>query len=218
MADAAAGGSQPPRRYHSPRRLAQAEATSNSICRAAAALFADRGYANTSVREIASAAGVAVETVYAIGGKADVFLRTFELAFTGTPAGASLLELDGLRDLRAAGTLEDFVALVTRFIVLSNERSAGLWSAYTEAANADPVLAAAYSRRMQDMRTDGERVLDESVALGLCRRPADVRRTVDRIWLTYHPSQYVLLVTHAGWSTQEYESWMSSTVLALFSD
>lgn len=61
--------------------------------RLSALLFADRGYTNTSVRQVAAAAGVSLETIYAIGGKAAVFLRSFELAFNGTTEGASLLDL-----------------------------------------------------------------------------------------------------------------------------
>lgn len=203
------------RRYRSSLRRRQAEATRERVCRAAAPLFAERGYANTSVRRIAAAAGVAVETVYAIGGKAEVFLRSFELAFSGTLDGASLLELDALAPVRAAGSLHEFVEGITAFITESNQRSAGLWTAYVEAANADPVLAATYARRMQDMRADGRRVLDATVERGLYPAPADPEYVVDAIWVTLHPSQYVLLVTHAGWSHARYRAWMSAAVMGV---
>lgn len=36
--------------------------------------------------------------------------------------------------------------------------------------------------------------------------------------MTYHPSQYVLLVIHAGWTHLQYESWMCTTVLNLLAD
>jgi AcrR family transcriptional regulator len=205
------------RPYRSPLREQQAEATRTRVCQAAAPLFADRGYTRTSVRQLAAAAGVAVETVYAVGGKAAVFLRSFELAFSGTAHGASLLDLAELTPAWAATTLDEVVEGMTTFIVDSNERSAGLWSAYVEAANSDAALAAAYATRMRAMRVDGRRILAALVDRGLCALPPDPDRTVDAVWVALHPSQHVLLVTHAGWSRADYHDWVFSTVLRLLS-
>lgn len=200
------------RAYRSPLREREAEATRTRICRAAAPLFATQGYVGTSVRQVAAAAHVSVETLYALGGKAALFLRSFELAFSGTPDGASLLDLDVLAPTWAAPTLEELLEGMTGFIVASNERSAGLWSAYVEGANTDPGLAAAYAARMRAMRADGRRVLDLTVGRGLCPLPADPERAVDEVWVVLHPSQYVLLVTHAGWSRARYHEWMLAAV------
>ena len=51
-------------KYHSERRQEQAEATRQAILDAARALFIERGYAGTTVADIAAAARVAVPTVY----------------------------------------------------------------------------------------------------------------------------------------------------------
>lgn len=215
MAGAAREEDRVTRVYRSPLRERQAEATKTRVCQAAAPLFAAQGYAGTSVREVAAAAGVSVETVYAAGGKAAVFLRSFELAFSGTPDGAPMLELDALAPTWASASLADLLLGMTTFIVESNERSAGLWAAYVQGATTDPGLASAYDQRMQDMRADGRRILEATVAKGLCALPADPEHTVDAIWLTLHPSQYVLLVTHARWTREHYQAWMLATVTAL---
>ena len=198
--------------YRSPLRAAQAEETRTRICRAAAPLFAEHGYIGTSVRQLAAAAGVSVETVYGIGGKSAVFLRSFELAFSGTAHGASLLDLDVLAPTWAAPTLDEVLEGMTAFIVDSNERSAGLWSAYVAGANHDADLAAAYDARMQAMRRDGRAVLALVVRRGLCPPPADPDATVDEVWVALHPGQHVLLVGHAGWSRERYHRWMLATV------
>ena len=52
------------RRYHSPRRREQAEATRNEILDAAEKLFIRDGYVATSMAAIAKEAGVALKTVY----------------------------------------------------------------------------------------------------------------------------------------------------------
>ena len=56
------------RRYHSPRRQAQADATRAGIAAAARRLFVERGWAGTTVRGVAQAAGVSEPTLYATYG------------------------------------------------------------------------------------------------------------------------------------------------------
>src|SRR6476619_2086952 len=56
------------RRYHSPTRQAQAARTRAQILAAADELFRTQGFGRTSVREIAEAADVVPETVYATFG------------------------------------------------------------------------------------------------------------------------------------------------------
>src|SRR5262245_758419 len=56
------------RRYHSPLRAAQAEATRRRVEDAALQLFAERGYEATTITEIAAAATVSPETIYGVFG------------------------------------------------------------------------------------------------------------------------------------------------------
>ena len=69
----------PRRRYESPRRQEQAAQTRRDILAAAGTLFRERGYAGTSMPQIAAEAGVVVETVYrAFGSKAGLFREVIE--------------------------------------------------------------------------------------------------------------------------------------------
>ena len=204
-----------PRPYRSEVRARRAEHTRASVQRAAAALFAAQGYTGTSVRQIAAAAGVSVQTVVGLGGKAELFLLSFEMAFSGTTDGASLLDLDEVSPMWQATTLGEQVEALTGFIAASNARSADLWTAYVEAANTDPLLARAYAWRMDDMRRDGHRVLAETLRRGWCPAPTDPEPTVDAIWVVLHPSQQVLLVRHAGWSPARYRAWMVDNLLTI---
>lgn len=58
-----------PRPYRSELRQQRAERTRLAMLDAGVALFAERGYKATTVADIAAAAGVAPQTVYAAGGK-----------------------------------------------------------------------------------------------------------------------------------------------------
>jgi AcrR family transcriptional regulator len=69
------------RRYHSPLRAAQAEATRRRVVVAALERFAAQGFGGTSVAEIARSAGVAPETIYGtFGTKQGVLVAIAELA------------------------------------------------------------------------------------------------------------------------------------------
>ena len=211
-----AAPARPARRpYRSPLREDQAEQTKERISEAAASLFARQGYARTSVRQIAAAAHVGVERIYAAGDKSAVFLRAFELSLRGTLDGAPLLELDGVSDALDAETLEDFLSVVVAFVVASNQDAAPLWRAFLEAANAEPQLASAYERHMTLMRTRARKVFDFVIDRGLCPEPRDPRIALDGIWATLHPSQYELLVSHAGWSHARYQAWLVARITAI---
>lgn len=67
------------RGYRSPVRARHAEDTRRSIIEAAAKLFAEQGYARTSVAAVAAAAGVAVNTVYtSVGNKPALIMAMSE--------------------------------------------------------------------------------------------------------------------------------------------
>src|SRR5215212_814751 len=62
------------------RRDRQAQQTRAEILGAARRLFAERGYARTSVRDIAQAAGVSAQTVYdSVGSKQTLVVRLNDL-------------------------------------------------------------------------------------------------------------------------------------------
>ena len=75
------------RRYRSPRRLAQAAATRSSVIAAAEHLFSEKGYAATTVAEVARRAQVSVDTVYAsVGRKPHLVLAVIDTVLGGSAA------------------------------------------------------------------------------------------------------------------------------------
>ena len=74
---------EPRRRYQSVRRAAQAEQTRRDIVTAAGLLFRERGYA-VPLADIATEAGVVVETIYRVfGTKARLFAAAVEALLAG---------------------------------------------------------------------------------------------------------------------------------------
>ena len=76
------------RSYDSRLRLERADATRLAIAAAAGRLFAERGYAATSIEEIAAAAGVGRATVFtSVGGKPELLKEAYRLAVRGPADG-----------------------------------------------------------------------------------------------------------------------------------
>src|SRR5258708_12496846 len=72
------------------------------ILDAAQKLFAERGYATTTVEAIASGAGVAVDTVYAIfGSKREVLRSLLDVRVGGDDAPVEVLDRAGPQAVRA---------------------------------------------------------------------------------------------------------------------
>ena len=109
---------------------------------AATTLFADRGWAATGMRDIATEAGVAVETVYAnFASKSDVLLAAIDAGVVGDTRSVPLSHRPEFAAL-AVGSLADRVAVAARLLTGINQRTWGLRRALTEAAGGEPQLAA----------------------------------------------------------------------------
>ena len=78
------------RKYHSPLRADQAERTRDRILKSAFRLFADSGYAGTTIAAVSEDAGVAPETIYlSLGGKRGLLEGAIEMAIAGADDDAA---------------------------------------------------------------------------------------------------------------------------------
>src|SRR5919206_1136035 len=88
------------RSYHSPRRQEQARQTRAAILEAARPLFIERGYAGTSMTDIARAAGVSVKTVEAIfGTKARLLKVLRDVTIAGDDEAVPLAQRPWFREI-----------------------------------------------------------------------------------------------------------------------
>src|SRR4051812_35933483 len=98
-------GSEPRRRYQSPVREEGARRTRQAIVAAAGDLFVERGYASTSLAEVAVAAGVARPTVFAaFGSKAALLQHVLDQALAGDDASVAVADRPWFRPVWDATT------------------------------------------------------------------------------------------------------------------
>jgi len=189
------------RPYRSPLRAAQAEATRQRILEAGLGLFAERGYPATSVTQIAAAAGVSPETIYAsVGSKRGII-----------DALLAQIDTEGVEDRAAAlvgergGTPEATLGVVA-------ELSATFWSRHGTLVGVlrnglgDPEIGEAWMARQAARRGLLHRLISRWPA-GALRDGIDLERAADIAWALTSDELYGLFVDLRGWSFDAFVAW-----------
>jgi len=197
------------RTYTSPRRAQQAAETRAAVLAAAGTLFSHKGWAATGVRDVATAAGVSVETVYShFGSKADLLMAALDVAVVGDAQPVALAGRAEFATL-GVGTLAERARAAARLVTGTHVRSAGIYLALREAAAADPGL----SERMRE----GEERRRVSVEQGMSMvagRPVTPRER-DGLWAIVGVEVYRLLTKLSGWTPEDYETWLAAVLVRL---
>lgn len=201
------------RRYRSPRREEQAEQTRERILDTAAELFGQRGYGSTSIAAIATAAGVAAETIYShFGNKRTLLGDLVQRAVRGDDA-RNVPDQQEPRALAADSDHRRQLARFTADITPRLERAAPIVAVVREAARGEPEIATLletlHAQRKRNLRT----LIDALAANGPLRLPADA--AVDSLWAVASPEMHQLLRHQAEWSAERYTEWLTATLEAL---
>jgi AcrR family transcriptional regulator len=205
-----AGQVKPPRRYTSPRRRAQAEATRAEILRAAQRLLERDVYAATTVAAVADEAGVALKTVYvAFGTKGGLLRALWNVLLRGDADNVPMGERPWYRALLAEpdpGARLDRLAAGSRAV---KDRAGPLMSVIRDGAAVDDDVADLWARIEREFRDLLAPVAATFAEEGVLREGVDEERGADLLWALNHPDVWRLLVRVRGWSADEYEIWLA---------
>ena len=145
------------RGYVSRLRSQQAAETRDRVVRAAAELFAERGYAGTTLPEIGRRAGVSTETVQNHGPKVELLRAAIAVVSFGAGPGAAVADTELGRRLLAPRSATEAARSSAEVLATVNERSHGVWMAFSEASRNDEVLSAEL-RRLTEEITEQTRI------------------------------------------------------------
>ena len=204
------------RTYDSRLRLERADATRLAIAAAAGRLFAERGYAATSIDEIAAAAGVGRATVFtSVGGKPELLKAAYRLAVRG-PANANtpLGQQARSRRISAEPDAHKLLAGYAGVMVEVGRRLAPLYEAVRAAAHANPE-----ARELWHLITEERRTAAAGIVRRLAERDAllqglDRQSASDILWVLNDPGLYQLLVTQRRWTQRRFRSWLANSMQA----
>lgn len=194
------------RPYRSPRREQQAAQTRAAVLDAAGRLFAESGWAGSGMRQVARAAGVSVETVYAnFPSKSDLLISVLDVAVVGDTAPEPLDQRPEFTAL-ASGTRRERVIAAARLVVTVHQRTTGLYRALQEAAASDEDLDRKLRASEERRRTSVEQ------ALSAIAGRAPTREERDGLWAVMSVEVYHLLTELSGWTPRQYEAWAADAI------
>lgn len=204
----------PRRRYDSPRRRAQAEATRATILEAAERLFTARGFAATSMPAVAAGAGVALKTVYAtFATKAGVLHALWDLRLGGDDEPVPVLDRPWYRQLLREEDPERLVRAAARQSRMVKDRAGSVMQIVREAATTEPLIADLWQRIETEFRTVLGGLAERLDALGSLAPAVDAETATDILWTLNHPDIWHLLVVRCRWTSDQYEEWVAGTLL-----
>ena len=203
------------RTYASPLRAGQASGTRLIVIEAAARLFADRGYAVTSIEEIAAEAGVGRATVFtSVGGKLALLKAAYDVAIVGDDRPVALPDRPDNRRIienpDPRKVLDGYAGLLTEM----HGRLAGINEALHGAAGADPEARALWQKVRDDRHMGARHLVAALQEKGPLIDGLEAGTAADILWVHSDPGMYHQLVVQRGWSPARYRDWLARSMQA----
>lgn len=199
------------RRYESPMREQNARRTRAAVVAAASELFTTRGYAATSLADVAMAAGVARPTVFAAFGSKPALLRqVLDQALAGDDEPIPVASRPWFRPVWDAPTQEGVLGAYAQVCTLIGGRAAQIFEAVRRAADASPEVTGLWSTLQGNRRAGAHMVIKHLQELGPLRPGLGLRRATDLLWVFNDPALYNALVLGCGWPESTFTDWLAS--------
>jgi AcrR family transcriptional regulator len=156
------------------------------------------------MRDVAAEAGVSTETVYSyFSSKRALFEAVVDLAVVGDDLPVAVAERPefaalghGPHGRRAAAAAALLTAIYTRSAAFANVMREA-------AANDDDIAGMLHATRERQRRD-----VAQGAALIMGREPTSTER--DGLWALTSPEVYLLLVQESGWTSDQYQAWMTT--------
>jgi AcrR family transcriptional regulator len=193
-------------------RKERARQTRLRMIRAAYQLFTQRGYAATTMADIAAAAGVAVQTLYfTFHTKAELLQNVYELAVLGEDDPIPPTEQPWWAEMLAAKRLEDALGLLVDNVTTILARAAPL-DDFVRAASFDPDPARVRADN-ERLRRQGYAQVVEHLGARFGLRPGLApEQATDVLLLLLGPATYQTLVGDYGWPHERWRSWCAAAI------
>lgn len=188
-------------------------ATRRRIAEAAYRLFAEQGYAATTMEAIAQTAGVAVQTVYfTFHTKADVLIEALKIAGGAAGEASQVSAREWFRDVALAPNGARRLALICEHGIDIYRRLAPMLRAVSAAASVDPDVNEAW-RGLVEARRNGMRQIMRTMAEhGELRPGVDEQLATDLLFGLQRPELFLAFTVECGWSTETFKAWTYATL------
>lgn len=201
------------RTYQSPLRQETARNTRARIRDAAAALFVTQGYAATTMRQVAGAAGVAERTVYAaFASKADLFGEVVGVTLAGDDLPVPIAERPEFREALAERDPRRALALLVDYATALLERAGPLIMVGVRSSGADPDMRRFDEQGAQATAANAAAMAQALAGHHALRSDLDVQHAADVLFVLGSPHVHQLLRHTRGWTVEQYRQWLLDTL------
>ncbi|MER7900468.1 helix-turn-helix domain-containing protein [Streptomyces sp. NPDC096046] len=197
-------------------RAEKARRTRQRMLDAAAGLFTERGWAGTTVEDIARSAEVGVQTVYfTFKNKRALLKELLDTAIAGDLDPVATLQRPWAREVLDAPDPATQLALQAAGARRILQRAAPVLEVVHGAAAADPEVAALWQANQEQRHTVQLRFAEALTAKtgGALRDGHDASSAADIALAVLGPETYGLLVTGRGWSPARWERWATDALV-----
>jgi AcrR family transcriptional regulator len=189
----------------------QAARTRSRILDAAAELFVARGYARTTMKDIADRAGVARDTVHAVfGSKARVLTALIDVWLVPEGSVANVTQTPEALEIRDEVDPRRQIELFARWITAISTRLRPVFEILRTASAVEPEMAAVFEE-MDRFRMKNMQVYARWFA---ARGPLRVstRRAGEITWALASPDVARMFCDELGWSQSQYAQWLADAL------
>ena len=199
------------RKYSSAVRDEQAARTRARVLDAAGELFVERGYARTTMQDVADRAGVARDTVHAVfGGKARLLTALIDVRLVPDGSVANVTQTPAAHAIKAERDPRKQIELFATWITELSTQLRPVFEILRTASAVEPEMAAVFSEmdrfRMQNMQLYAKWF----AARGALR--VSTRRAGEIIWTLASPDVARMLCDELGWTQAEHARWLADTL------
>jgi AcrR family transcriptional regulator len=200
------------RKYSSAVREEQAARTRTRILDAAAELFLERGYARTTMKDIAVQADVARDTVHAIfGSKARVLAALIDYRLVPDGSVTNVTQLPEALAIKDEVDQRKQIGLFGKFIAGISTELRPVFEILRTASAVEPEMAKVFEEmdqfRMNNMQTYASWI----AARGPLR--VSTRQAGEMIWALASLDVARMLCDELGWTEPQHARWLSDTLI-----
>ena len=200
------------RKYSSAVREEQAARTRTRILDAAAELFLERGYARTTMKDIAVQADVARDTVHAIfGSKARVLTALIDHRLVPDGSVTNVTQLPEALAIKDEVDQRKQIELFAKFIAGISTELRPVFEILRTASAVEPEMAKVFEEmdqfRMNNMQTYASWI----EARGPLR--VSTRQAGEIIWALASLDVARMLCDELGWTESQHARWLSDTLI-----
>ena len=204
----------PGRPYQGAARQARTRRTRAAVAAAALGLFAERGYAATTIEAISERSDTPQATVYRLfSSKLGILKALLDVSVAGDDEAVAMLDRPRVRALLSDEDPKDQLA---GFAALAGDVMARVGPVHrvlADAARSDQD-AAALLAEIARQRHEGQRRIASSLARSGALRPGLAERdAADIIHALASPEVHGLLVSDRGWTSERHEKWLRQILI-----